>query len=160
MLFPSPAVRRAASIADDVLVTQFAWAATAGVVLALLFMASTWFLAAVVAGLGALTLLKLHAQNEIARDFRVPLAAASAAVFDALDETGFGDGTPSRRGVTEREISGRSARVRVEQHPDAVTRVRIRVGLFASDDNRRRAALLLERVEHHLTHEVETAEVL
>ncbi len=160
MLFPSHAVRRAASAADDLVVTQFAWATTAGVLLALLFVASTWFLAAVVAGVGAVLALKLYAENEIARDFRVPITAASAAAFDALDETGFADGSPSRRGVTERVISGREASVRVEQHPGAVTRVRIRVGLVATADNRRRAALVLERIEQHLLHQEETGEVL
>jgi hypothetical protein len=151
--------RPQAAGAGETLIAQLAWATAAGVVLALLFVASTYFLAIVATGFTVAAWVILRRENEISRDFRVSLDAASLAVFDAMRDTGFGDGESSERTVTERLVSGRGARIRIEQHPGAVSRVRIRVGLFPTPDNRRRGALLVERIEHHVLHETTTKDV-
>ena len=104
----------------------------------------------VVVGGGTYLGVKSYAANESRRDLRVPLREAWDAAIDALGETGFLFGEPASCGPTDGRIRAGDALVTVERHPGEFTRIRVRVGTFATDDNRRRAALVLEAAVKHL----------
>ncbi len=155
----SRSISRAAQASDDKLIDRVAWVAAAGVMLALLIVASSYFLIAVAGGLAITFLVRSWLDNEVRQDFRVPIDSALLAVYDSLIETGFGYGEVALGGVTERSVAARGAHVAVEQHPGGISRVRIRVGAFDLPNNRRRAALLLERVVQRVQHDEITADL-
>jgi hypothetical protein len=88
--------------------------------------------------------LRSYAANESRRDVRVPLGEAWMAALDALGETGFVVSEASECGSTEGRVRAGDAVVVAERHPGGFTRVRVRIGTFATEDHRRRAALILE----------------
>lgn len=104
----------------------------------------------VVGGCAAAYAVKLHGDNEIARDFDAPLTQTWRAAIWAMGENGLSYGDGTRCGATEAVVRGRDAVIRVEKHPHSVTRVRVRVGVLPFAGNRRRAALLLESVVKNL----------
>lgn len=98
------------------------------------------------AGYGAIK----YDENEASREFDVPLARAWAATVAAMEDNGFAVGDPSPQGVTEGRIESGDAKVVVEAITGGRSRVRVRIGTFDNEDNRRRAALVLERVAKRL----------
>ena len=144
---------------DEALLARVAWVAVGSVLLAAMLFSSGYLLVAVGVGLASAFGVASYYENETKRDFRVPLNDAWISAIDALADNGFAYEEPTRRGVTEGHIEAGDARVIVEQHPGGVSRVRVRVGRFALPDNRRRAALVLERVVAYLDGREITADV-
>jgi len=63
----------------------------------------------------------------------------------ALPETGYAV-TGSSLGPTEAHVAAGAARVALASFPDGRIHVAVSVGTFENADNRRRAALILERI--------------
>lgn len=140
------AARRVIEI-DEALLHRTLWVlAAAGLAAALLTSDPT--VLAVVAGAALVSLGAMsHFDSEVRRDLRVPIEAAWTATIAAVTAQGLlYDAARSRRGVTENRIAAGDATVRLESHPGGVTRVRVRVGWFGLPDDRRRAALVAERI--------------
>jgi hypothetical protein len=135
------------SAADDLLVRRTLWFAGATAFLvAVLAMGVHVFAAVALVAVGAVA-VKSYFENETHIDVRAPLDDAWNAVLESLGENGYSFGEPTWHAATEGRIRVGDANVIVERHPGAVTRVRVRVGMFDLSDNRRRAGLLLESVE-------------
>jgi hypothetical protein len=103
-----------------------------------------------VAGAGAYFGAKSHAANESRRDVRVPLQDAWLATLEALGETGFVLSETSACGPTDGRVRAGDATVTVERHPGGFSRVRVRIGVFDTEDHRRRAALILEAIANRI----------
>lgn len=88
-----------------------------------------------------------YRDNEATLDFRADLTTVWQACLASMQELGYSVSMQQQPGVTEGVIEADPAKVKVERHPGNFTRVIIRVGTFASDDNKRRATLLLEAVK-------------
>ncbi len=101
--------------------------------------------AAAALGVAAYGAVSYH-ENEAQIDLQTSLPQAFDAVLQSLRALGEKVSDDLRPGATEGQIEVGDYRVRVERHPEHVTRIRVRVGTFKADDNRRRAALLLEAV--------------
>lgn len=132
---------------DETVLHRTLWVlAAAGVTAALLTSDPT--VLAVVAGAGFTAVgVMSHFDSEVRHDLRVPIEAAWTAALAAVTSQGLlYDASRSRRGVTESRLVARNAVVRLESHPGAVTRVRVRVGWLGLPDDRRRAALIAERI--------------
>jgi len=105
---------------------------------------------AVVAAAGAGFGYHQYEENEVVRDFPATLENAWNAALEAVK--GAGHSNPATRwlGPTEGEIEDGDIRVRVEKLPEGVSRVRVRIGTFQTDDHDRRAALLLMDIQSRL----------
>lgn len=90
-----------------------------------------------------------YANNEAYRDFEAELPVIWRATVDALESQGYGFQDPGHA-PTEGEIEVDDTRVRVERQPGGITRVRVRVGTFDTEENKRRAELILEDVAAQL----------
>jgi len=140
------AARHGAAGHEDVVLRRTAWIA-GGVALFVMLLA----LGANALATAALLVLvaigvKSYAENEAHLDVRASLDEAWNASLEALGENGYAFGEPTWHGATEGRVRIGDTDVRVEKMPGDSTRVRVRVGLFDRQDNRRRAALLLESV--------------
>ncbi len=113
---------------------------------------SSCFLAVAAAG-GALGYVK-YDQNGAYQDFETSVQSAWTATREALEDQGYtlpGDAAVSlAEGSTEGEIRADEYRARIEKHPGGIARVHIRIGLFDSEDNKRKAKLVLEQVAGRL----------
>jgi hypothetical protein len=149
----SPVVSRAERLlhaAEDPVVRGIVGFGGAFAVTILLLVVNTSVLAALAASVAATVAYASWRRNELHADFRVPLPAAWNASLDAVGENGFILGEPSRYETTDGVVEAGRAKVIVERHPGDLTRVRVRVGLFATMDNKRRAGLILESVQRRL----------
>jgi hypothetical protein len=102
--------------------------------------------AAVAVGAAAAYGAVQYGENEAYRDFRTSLDVTWDATLDSMRTLGYPVGTSVPRGTAEGTIQAGDAKVVVERHPGDFTRVRVRIGTFSTDDNRRRAGLVLEEV--------------
>lgn len=145
-----PAVSRAERLLhamDDPLARGVLGFGAAFAVTVLLLVLNILVLAFVALGVAATLCYASYRRNERHCDLRAPLSEAWSAAIEALGENGFVFGEPSWFGSTEGRIEAGDAKVIVEKHPGGYTRVRVRVGLFDTDDNRRRAGLVVESIE-------------
>lgn len=85
-------------------------------------------------------------KNEAFRDFDYSLERTWEATLHSIDELGFTELEIQELTPTEGEISNETMWTRVERHTDDRARVRVRVGTFDNEDNRRRATLILETI--------------
>jgi len=91
-----------------------------------------------------------YAANEFARDFDASLDEGYAAARFALESQGYPPFELEELRRTDGELRTEDAHVTVERHPGGVVRIRVRVGTFETDENQRRAELLLEDVAKRL----------
>jgi hypothetical protein len=92
-------------------------------------------------------------KNEARRDFQAPLDRTWKATLAALRDNGYPVSDAAEPGTTEGKIDIGDAKVVVEKvpsEPTETTRVRVRIGTFDSEDNRRKAGLILEKVVDYL----------
>lgn len=106
--------------------------------------------AAVAAGAAAAIGAVKYDENEAWRDFREDLPTTWKATIESLRANGFPVADGLTHGPLDGKIEAGDATAVVEVHPGELTRVRIRVGTFKTDDNRRRAALVLESIAKRL----------
>lgn len=107
---------------------------------------------AVVAGAAAAVGYVMYSENEAYRDFETDLDETWDATIDALQSLDYQVDSDYPHGVTEGEIDleDRETTVAVKLYPEGFTRVSVRVGTFESDDNKRKAELILEAVAKQL----------
>jgi len=89
-------------------------------------------------------------QNEATMDVQNDLPTVFAACKAALRELAFPVDDTQQPGATEGTLYAGEAKVVVERQPGNLTRVRVRVGTFDTDDNKRRAGLILEATKKRL----------
>lgn len=92
----------------------------------------------------------LYAENEAVMKYSKSLDETWDATLASLREFGHDVDMSRRPNATEGRIDAGDTVVRVERIPGQMTQVRVRVGTFRSEDNKRRASLLLERVRERL----------
>ncbi|MGE3171362.1 MAG: DUF3568 family protein [Planctomycetota bacterium] len=105
--------------------------------------------AAAAVGAAAYGAISYH-DNEATMDVKQDLPTVYAAARASLRDLGFPVDDRRQPGATEGTLHAGDAKVVVERHPGDVTRVRARVGTFDTDDNRRRARLILEAIKERL----------
>jgi hypothetical protein len=90
-----------------------------------------------------------YTENEAYRDFRAGVEATWSATLRSMQELGY----PVQEGVPYGSSDGRveinDAKVVVEPS-GGYTRVRVRVGVFSNDENRRRAGEILDRIARYV----------
>lgn len=107
--------------------------------------------AAVAAGAAATYGAIQYTNNEAYLDFRAPFDETWDASVDAMRENGYlVSSSLSAPSGTEGRIEQGDAKVIVEKMPNGFTRVRVRIGTFDTDDNRRRAGLILESIDRQI----------
>jgi hypothetical protein len=101
---------------------------------------------AIAVGAGAAFGIVMYSENEAYRDFHAGLDEAWNRTLISMRELGYPvqEGIP--HGPTEGKIVVNDATVHVTTESGGFTRIRVRIGTFLSDDNRRRATLLLEKI--------------
>jgi hypothetical protein len=85
-------------------------------------------------------------RNEARTDFHAGLAEVWQATLQSMRDLGYSVDLAQKPGATEGTITTGEAKVIVERHPEEFTRLRARVGTFDTEDNRRRAGLILDAV--------------
>lgn len=106
---------------------------------------------AAVAAVGAATYGAVsYNGNEASVTVQKDLATVTQASKTAMRELGFPVDDTQQAGVTECTLTGGEAKVVLERHPGEVTKIRVRVGTFETEDNKRRSGLLLEKIRAHL----------
>jgi len=95
-----------------------------------------------------------YENNEAIRDFEAPLEGVWDAALDALEDRGYvipgGVGRDLTDVQDDAEVEGDDYWLRVERHPGGISRVRVRIGTFETEENKRRAGLLIEAIEQRL----------
>ncbi len=91
-----------------------------------------------------------HHENEARMDVPHDLSRVFTAARDALRELGFLVEDAGQPGPTEGTLKAGDAKVVVERHVGNSTRVRVMVGTFQTDDNTRRANLIVESIKRRL----------
>jgi len=86
-----------------------------------------------------------YKRNEVERDFPNELAEAWQGVAEGLQRLGI-EPTESELGPTEGFLAHEDLRVHVESHAGGFTRVRVRAGAFRTQDNLRRAEVVLQEI--------------
>ena len=86
-------------------------------------------------------------QNEASMDVPQDLPTVFAAAKKALHNLSFPVDDKQTANATEGKLDAGDAHVRVEKQPGGTTRVRARVGTFDTNDNERRAKLILEEIK-------------
>lgn len=104
----------------------------------------------VVAGAAAAVGYTRYLENEAYRDYDEDLEEVWDATLVALNNLNYGVSAAAPLGPTEGELELEDLWVRAEAQPNDTTRVRVRVGTFKSDDNLRRAGLILEEIQEEL----------
>lgn len=106
---------------------------------------------AAVAAVGAATYGAVsYNGNEASTTVQADLATATSAARKAMRELSFPVDDTQQPGTTECTLTGGEAKVILERHPGEVTKIRVRVGTFDTEDNKRRSGLLLEKIRAHL----------
>ena len=96
-------------------------------------------------------------RNEAVRDYSAELEVTWQASLEAMKKLGYEDVVPEL-GATEGTIAQDDVALRLERHPEAFTRVRVRVGTFSTTDHHRRAQLIHDEIERVLLHSDELDE--
>jgi hypothetical protein len=91
-----------------------------------------------------------YMQNQEARSYRTTLRAAYEAALAALPELGYPAASQATLGPTEARVQAGDAKIAMAQFPGGVVRIAVSVGTFETDDHRRRAALVHERLATRL----------
>ena len=91
-----------------------------------------------------------HVRNQQVRAYRTSLRQTYDAALVVLPELGYSVTGRPTLGPTEANIRAGDARVAMATVPGGTTRVAVSVGTFENADNRRRAALILERLDARL----------
>lgn len=120
------------------------------IAVALVSVNSLFVFGVLAAGAAAVAGLRAYEANEVRADFRATFPEAWNAVIVALLANGRSVGEPTWYSATEGVVHADGATVIVERHPRGVVRVRARLGAFATEDRRRRAALIVEHVASRL----------
>lgn len=122
--------------------------ATALLLLAALVPSTGCVAAAIVAGAATAYGVVKYTDNEAYQDFKAPLGDTWKAAVAAMQQNGYPVSDAVQPGVNEGMLDVNDAVVHVERIPgtDDFTRVRVRIGTFSSDDNKRRASLILQAV--------------
>jgi hypothetical protein len=125
--------------------------AVAGVLVALCCLPLLGCPVVAVAAVGAATygVISWHG-NEAQMDFQAELPKVWDASKTALRALAFPVDDTQQHTVTEGTLTAGEAKLIVERQPGNVTRVRARVGTFDTDDNKRRAQLILEEIQKRL----------
>lgn len=106
--------------------------------------------AAVAVGAAAAYGAVKYTDNEAYRDFKASLEDTWEATLPAMRENGWTVGDPTLTSATEGHIDFPEIKVNVEKQPGDFTRVRVRVGSFSNEENRRRSGLVLESIAKRL----------
>ena len=95
-----------------------------------------------------------YEKNETYTDFKQDINVAWTASVDALEALGYEITYSVARTlsepINESEIEGKGYKLRLERYPGDMTRARVRVGTFDTEDNRRKADLILEEISRQL----------
>jgi Protein of unknown function (DUF3568) len=86
-------------------------------------------------------------ENEAAMDFHSPVGPVWQATLEVLQAQGYAVDMAQKAGPTEGHVTAGDANVRVTREPGDFTRLHVRIGTFDTEDNRRRARLILEDVK-------------
>jgi hypothetical protein len=106
---------------------------------------------AAAAAVGAAAVGVVYYDNQEARmDFKDTLPATFDACVRALRLQGYEVRGNPQPGAIDGLIEAPPARVVVESHPGGYVRVRVRVGTFGSEDNERRAKLLVQTITEEM----------
>jgi hypothetical protein len=89
-------------------------------------------------------------ENEAWMDFHADLPKVWTAMQDSLQENGYAPDRTRKPAVNEGALQAGEATVKMERNPGGFTRVRVRVGTFDSEENRRHAGLILEGMKKRL----------
>ena len=89
-------------------------------------------------------------ENEAWMDFHAELPKVWQAMLDSLQAQGYAPDRKKVPGINEGEITAAEATVKMVRNPGGFTRVRVRVGTFDSEENRRHAGLILEGMKKRL----------
>ena len=135
---------------DEAAIHRALWVVALVALILVALTLSGWFLTALALGIAAAYGITSIRNNEQRRDFPAPLNDAWIAVIDALADNGLAVNDTMSHDVTQGDVRAGDVRARVELHPGGISRVRVRAGRFDFADNRRRAALVLERVVANL----------
>jgi len=90
--------------------------------------------------------------NEVSRDFKYDLGDTWKATLAALRESGVEVSTDLEHAATEGviDLETQDLWVKVESHAEGFTRVRVRIGTFATQEHHRRSELLLDSIAKRL----------
>ena len=87
-----------------------------------------------------------YTENEAYQDFKAPLDDTWKAAVAAMQENGYPVSDAVQPGTNQGKLDVNDAVVHVETLPGDMTRVRVRIGTFSTDEHKRRASLILESV--------------
>lgn len=116
---------------------------------ALLLQPSCVLVAAGAVGAAAYGVLSYH-ENEVWMDFHAEAPQVWEAALASLKEHGYTPAADARLGSADGTIRAGNATVRIERHPQGVTRAKASVGTFDTAENRRLGALILEDTKRRL----------
>jgi hypothetical protein len=88
----------------------------------------------------------MYVENEAYRDFHADLDPAWNATLAAMRKLGYPVQEGMPHAITEGAVKINDAEVRVTRESGGFTRVHVRIGTFETEENRRRATLLLEEI--------------
>ncbi|MCB9919555.1 MAG: DUF3568 family protein [Planctomycetes bacterium] len=103
-----------------------------------------------VAAVGAAGVV-LYAKNEAVMKYQADIDPTWDATMAAMQKFGYQVDATRRPNPTEGKIEADDTVVRVQKIPGNMTQVSVRVGTFRTDDNKRRAKLILEDVQKRLS---------
>lgn len=89
-------------------------------------------------------------KNEARQDFDASFAKTWKAMLEALEGLDYSLPAEAPHEKDHGELRIEGLRVHVAAHPGGKTRVTVRVGTFHTEEHRRRAGLILERIEKEL----------
>jgi hypothetical protein len=102
--------------------------------------------AAIAAGAATAYGVVKYNDNEAYQDFKAPLDDTWKATVAAMQENGYPVSNAVQPGTNDGMLDVNDAVVHVETLPGDMTRVRVRIGTFSTDEHKRRASLILESV--------------
>ena len=125
--------------------TQLAFVLTALCIVPL-----TSCIAVAAAGAGAGIGYVFYHRNEVHQDFPVDLETAWEAVLDVAGANEEGTTITSWIKDGAAELDGPDLEIRAEVRIDGITRIKIRIGTFETDEHERKSELMLEEIAQKL----------
>ena len=89
-------------------------------------------------------------KNEAHKDFDASFEKTWKASLEALRELKYEVPKEVAHAPDSGDVTIGDLRLRVAHHPGSLTRVRVRIGTFLTEEHRRRAGLILEQIEKEL----------